>query len=165
MVIRLQNIWRVPGSATPLDYEDVKKCMKCLKKFHTLGLKADHEFRIFEQIEFYETLWNGEPSIYKDYGKTKENVFSLKSFIESHTGEKFLTHIDAVPDNFLFIKRDGQEEIRLIDWEYAGMQDPHVDLAMFCIYSLYNKRQIDRLIAAYSRRAVMTGQGLRFIAT
>lgn len=133
----------------PLDYEDVKKCMKCLKNFHALGLKADHEFRIFEQIEFYETLWNGEPSIYKDYGKTKENVFSLKSFIESHTGEKFLTHIDAVPDNFLFIKRDGQEEIRLIDWEYAGMQDPHVDIAMFCIYSLYNKRQIDRLIAAY----------------
>lgn len=133
----------------PLDYEDVKKCMKCLKNFHALGLKADHEFRIFEQIEFYETLWNGEPSIYKDYGKTKENVFSLKSFIESHTGEKLLTHIDAVPDNFLFIKRDGQEEIRLIDWEYAGMQDPHVDIAMFCIYSLYNKRQIDRLIAAY----------------
>ena len=133
----------------PLDYEDVKKCMKCLKNFHALGLKADHEFRVFEQIEFYETLWNGEPSIYKDYGKTKENVFSLKSFIESHTGEKFLTHIDAVPDNFLFIKRDGQEEIRLIDWEYAGMQDPHVDIAMFCIYSLYNKRQIDRLIAAY----------------
>ena len=133
----------------PLDYEDVKKCMKCLKNFHALGLKADHEFRIFEQIEFYETLWNGEPSIYKDYGKTKENVFSLKSFIESHTGEKLLTHIDAVPDNFLFIKRDGQEEIRLIDWEYAGMQDPHVDIAMFCIYSLYNKRQLDRLIAAY----------------
>ena len=31
----------------------------------------------------------------------------------------------------------------------AGMQDPHVDVAMFCIYSLYNKRQVDRLIAAY----------------
>lgn len=42
-----------------------------------------------------------------------------------------------------------KEEIRLIDWEYAGMQDPHVDVAMFCIYSLYNKRQVDRLIAAY----------------
>ena len=25
----------------------------------------------------------------------------------------------------------------------------HVDVAMFCIYSLYNKRQVDRLIAAY----------------
>jgi len=36
-----------------------------------------------------------------------------------------------------------------IMWEYAGMQDPHVDIAMFCIYSLYNKRQIDRLISIY----------------
>ena len=60
-----------------------------------------------------------------------------------------MTHIDAVPDNFLFVEKDGKEEIRLIDWEYAGMQDPHVDVAMFCIYSLYNKRQVDRLIAAY----------------
>ena len=29
------------------------------------------------------------------------------------------------------------------------MQDPHVDIAMFCIYSLYNKQQIDRTIDAY----------------
>ena len=39
-----------------------------------------------------------------------------------------LTHIDAVPDNFLFT-RDG--DIRLIDWEYAAMQDPHVDMPCF----------------------------------
>ena len=29
------------------------------------------------------------------------------------------------------------------------MQDPHVDIAMFCIYSLYGKRQVDRLINLY----------------
>lgn len=29
------------------------------------------------------------------------------------------------------------------------MQDPHVDIAMFCIYALYNKRQVDRLINIY----------------
>ena len=100
-------------------------------------------------MEFYETLWDGTPSVYKDYEKTKANVWSLKPYIDAHTGEKILTHIDAVPDNFLFVQKDGKEEIRLIDWEYAGMQDPHVDIAMFCIYSLYNKRQVDRLIAAY----------------
>lgn len=133
----------------PFDYEDVKQCMKCLRGFHELKLKVNHEFRIFEQIEFYEALWDGAPSIYRDYEKTKANVLSLKLYIDAHAGEKTLTHIDAVPDNFLFVSRNGQAEIRLIDWEYAGMQDPHVDIAMFCIYSLYNKRQADRLIAAY----------------
>lgn len=133
----------------PTDYEDVKKCMNRLRDFHALKLKVAHEFDIFGQMEFYETLWDGTPSVYKDYEKTKANVWSLKPYIDAHTGEKILTHIDAVPDNFLFVQKDGKEEIRLIDWEYAGMQDPHVDIAMFCIYSLYNKRQVDRLIAAY----------------
>lgn len=133
----------------PTDYEDVKKCMNRLRDFHALKLKVAHEFDIFGQMEFYETLWDGTPSVYKDYEKTKANVWSLKPYIDAHAGEKILTHIDAVPDNFLFVQKDGKEEIRLIDWEYAGMQDPHVDIAMFCIYSLYNKRQVDRLIAAY----------------
>lgn len=133
----------------PTDYEDVKKCMSRLRDFHALKLKVTHEFDIFGQMEFYETLWDGTPSVYKDYEKTKANVWSLKPYIDAHAGKKILTHIDAVPDNFLFVQRNGKEEIRLIDWGYAGMQDPHVDIAMFCIYSLYNKRQVDRLIAAY----------------
>ncbi len=133
----------------PMNEEDVRKCMKCLRDFHELGLKVAHEFDIFGQMEFYETLWDGMASVYKDYKKTKENVLSLKPYIDAHVGKKVLTHIDAVPDNFLFIEKNGKEEIRLIDWEYAGMQDPHVDVAMFCIYSLYNKRQVDQLIADY----------------
>lgn len=126
--------------------DDLKACMKKLKEFHNMNLLVDHEFDIFKQIEFYESLWNGEESIYKDYKTTKERVFSLKKYIDEHIENKCLTHIDAVPDNFLFSENG---DVRLIDWEYAGMQDPHVDIAMFCIYALYNKRQVDRLIDIY----------------
>ena len=133
----------------PENSDDIKKCMKRLRAFHELNLKVDHEFDVFGQLNFYESLWNGIPSIYKDYEKTKEKVFSLKPFIDAHINKKTLTHIDAVPDNFLFVEKNGKEEIRLIDWEYAGMQDPHLDIAMFCIYSLYNKEQVDSLIDAY----------------
>lgn len=133
----------------PVNYKDVKKCMKRLRNFHELKLKVNHEYDIFGQMEFYESLWDGIPSVYKDYAKTKANVLSLKPYIEAHISERVLTHIDAVPDNFLFVEKNGNEEIRLIDWEYAGMQDPHVDVAMFCIYSLYNKQQVDQLIGAY----------------
>ncbi len=134
----------------PEKAEDVRRCMQRLREFHELRLTVAHTFDIFGQIEFYESLWNGAPSIYKDYRQTKENVFSLRGYIDAHVQEQVLTHIDAVPDNFLFVKRDdGSEEIRLIDWEYAGMQDPHVDIAMFCIYALYDRRQVDKTIAAY----------------
>ena len=134
----------------PEKAEDVRRCMQRLREFHELRLTVAHTFDIFGQIEFYESLWNGASSIYKDYRQTKENVFSLRGYIDAHVQERVLTHIDAVPDNFLFVKRDdGSEEIRLIDWEYAGMQDPHVDIAMFCIYALYDRRQVDETIAAY----------------
>ena len=129
--------------------EDLQKCMKKLREFHGQKLRVDHSFDLFGQMEYYESLWEGTPSAYKDYEKTKAHVLQLKDYIEANAGERVLTHIDAVPDNFLFVEENGKEEIRLIDWEYAGMQDPHVDIAMFCIYSLYKKEQVDHLIDLY----------------
>lgn len=124
---------------------DLEKCMAKLRDFHNMKLKVDHSFDIFEKIDFYESLWGDNKSAYTDYERTKENIFGLRKYIDQHACEHVLTHIDAVPDNFLF----SGDEIRLIDWEYAGMQDPHVDIAMFCIYSLYNRAQVDRLIDIY----------------
>lgn len=132
------------------DEKDVVRCMRKLRAFHEMNLKVSHEFQLFEQIEFYESLWKGNQSAYRDYKTTKKNVFSLKSYMEAHMETTTLTHIDAVPDNFLFSKNEkGEESIYLIDWEYAGMQDPHVDIAMFCIYAFYDREQIDKLINIY----------------
>lgn len=130
----------------PNNYDDVKRCMSLLKNFHKLNLKVNHSFDLFERINFYEQLWSNQESIFKDYENTKKNVFSLKDYIDSCEKDWCLTHIDAVPDNFLFLD-NGQT--KLIDWEYSGMQDPHVDLAMFCIYSLYSQEQVDTLIHIY----------------
>lgn len=130
--------------------EDLQRCMEKLRYFHELKISVDHEFDIFGQISHYESLRNGTASIFKDYAETKRNVFSLKTFVEEHANEKVLTHIDAIPDNFLFSKDEsGKTVVSLIDWEYAGMQDPHVDLAMFCIYSFYDKEQTDHLLNIY----------------
>lgn len=134
----------------PFNREDLKICMKKLRNFHAMKLKVSHVFDIFERIDFYEGLWNGHTSIYRDYKTTKANVLSLRPFIEEHKCEFQLTHIDAVPDNFLFdTSTTGELAVQLTDWEYAGMQDKHVDIAMFAIYSMYDKMQIDHLIDLY----------------
>ena len=130
---------------------DLSRCMEKLRRFHEMKLTVPHTFDIFGQIEFYESLWEGNPSVYRDYTKTKENALSLRSYIDQQEKDWCLTHIDAVPDNFLFYTPEGSkdEQLQLTDWEYSGMQDPHVDIAMFCIYSLYDKQQCDRLIDLY----------------
>ena len=128
---------------------DLKLCMSKLRQLHCLDVKVSHSFDLFSQIEFYESLREGVDSVYRDYERTKENVYKLKQYIDSQDIEYRLTHIDAVPDNFLIYKQFDEDKVRLIDWEYAGMQDPHIDLAMFSIYSFYDREQIDNLIDIY----------------
>ncbi len=133
----------------PTNWEEVKECMELLKKFHEFDLRVDHNFDLFGQIDFYESLRKG-PSSYSDYSTVKKHLMSLRPFVEKNSERKCLCHIDSVPDNFLFYVDDkGEEKLQLTDWEYAGMQDPHLDIAMFSVYSGYNKNEIDRLINLY----------------
>ena len=131
--------------------EDLNRCMHLLHRLHDRKLHVDHSFDLFERIEFYESLRGAASSLYMDYPQTKANCFSLKEYIDQQDKDWCLSHIDAVCDNFLFYREEGceKESLQLTDWEYAGMQDPHVDLAMFSIYSFYNKQQVDRLIDLY----------------
>lgn len=133
----------------PLEEEDVKKCMAKLREFHEKRIIVSHTFDLFNQIEKYEKLRGKEKSFYKDYLETREKIFSLREYIDKNKCPYVLTHIDAVPDNFLFDLENGQEKLYLIDWEYAGMQDPHVDIAMFCIYAMYDRKRIDQTIDFY----------------
>lgn len=133
----------------PLEEEDVKKCMARLREFHEKRIIVSHTFDLFNQIEKYEKLRGKEKSFYKDYLETREKIFSLREYIDKNKCPYVLTHIDAVPDNFLFDLEKGQEKLYLIDWEYAGMQDPHVDIAMFCIYAMYDRKRIDQTIDFY----------------
>lgn len=144
----LENV----SSCNPYNKDDVAECMELLKKLHNLKLEVSHRFDVFDKINFYEHLLNTS-SLYCDYKSTKNKVFSLKKYIDSIDKEYCLSHIDSVPDNFLFyidtVNEKKVKKLQLTDWEYAGMQDPHIDIAMFCIYSLYDKSECDRLIDIY----------------
>lgn len=127
------------------DFSDVSKCMNKLRSFHNKKLFVNHTFEVFEELEKYESYWQGTPSIYRDYKTTKVHIYELKEFVDAQPKEWGLSHIDSVPDNFLF----SDDELYLIDWEYAGMQDQHIDIAMFAIYSLYDRKDVEKLIDAY----------------
>lgn len=140
-------------TCNPENEKHVRACMHKLRQFHEMELKVEHDFDIFERIEYFESLWKEPKSIYRDYKVTKEHIYSLKEFIDSLEKKHCLTHIDAVPDNFIFAK-GSMDDIRMIDWEYAGMQDPHVDIAVFCIYAMYDYKKIDETITAYFEEEV-----------
>lgn len=134
-------------NCNPYSGSDVKLCMEKLREFHEFEIKGDFVFDLYRMLEYYESLWKREKSGHEDYDRIKKKVYQLKPILERVDRKDFvLSHIDAVPDNFLMTDR---EDVYLIDWEYAGMQDRYVDLAMFAIYTGYTREETDRLIRVY----------------
>ena len=132
------------------DFDEIRVCMEKLKEFHQMKIHLENFYDFFGYIQYYEDLWKGAPSIFEDYEETKRDIFLLKDFIDTYPIEYSLTHIDPNPDNFLlFTDESGENQVRLIDWEYAAMQDPHFDIAMFCIYTNYTEEQMDQIIDFY----------------
>ena len=144
--VKITRYWENSRVCDKDSENDVKASMKVLRDFHNLGLIVLHEFCLFERIQYYESLLWGRQSRYSDYGTTKSRIFDLKNYLNNIQKSHVLTHIDAVPSNFLFLPSG---EIHLIDWEYAGTQDPHIDIAMFAVYAMYNKKETDNLIDIY----------------
>ncbi|MCA9766522.1 MAG: phosphotransferase family protein [Carnobacterium sp.] len=143
--IKITEFWETARVSDPFDQKDVQQCMKKLREFHNSDLKVAHTFNPFEEIEFYESLRLGKSSVFEDYAEVKKKVLSLEKLVNQLPKNFVLAHIDSVSDNFLFV----EEDVFVIDWEYAAMQDPHFDVGMFAIYSMYNREQTDYLIDSY----------------
>ena len=137
-------------TVNPKDWNEISACLKRLRDFHSQLHRVEHYFDVFEHINYYESLMPNA-SIYEDYGNTKKNIESLESIIENLVKEWTLCHIDAVCDNFLVTEN---QDVYLIDFEYAAMQDPDLDLAMFIVYSLFDRQEIDRIIDIYFENQV-----------
>lgn len=130
----------------PKNKKDLKKVVRILKDFHNLHLKVDHYFDPWERLIYYESLRKDAPSKYDDYQQLKEKIRKIYLWTLNQPREIVLSHIDSVSDNFLI---DEEGNTYLIDWEYSAMQDRDIDIAMFAVYSLLSKAEIDRLIKLY----------------
>ena len=131
-------------------WEDVATCMKVLHRLHDAGLQVDHAFDMRERIVFYEKLCASQGgTLFEDYETVRGWMEELMNRLDGLNRTHVLSHIDSVADNFLFLP-DGS--VRLIDWEYAGMCDPLIDVAMCAIYSYYNEEDAEHLIRIYLER-------------
>ena len=145
---KLTKFWPSTHNCDPNNPMEVRQCMVLLRQFHEKALQVPHSFQLYREISFYESLRQG-PSVYPDYDDVRLRCFAMGPFLRRQNPRQVLSHIDAVSDNFLFVHTDTGQELHLIDWEYAGMHDPHVDIAMFAIYAGYDRDQIDQLIDWY----------------
>jgi len=130
--------------------EDVEKTMDALREFHKRGLEIGHSFDIGREISRYLVLCRGRNAIrYSDNDETLAKMRRLIALAKNMNGPQTLCHIDSNPDNYIRLE-DGS--VKIIDWEYAGMCDPLMDISMYSIYSYYSKSEMDKLLEIYLQR-------------
>lgn len=139
---------------------DVKKCMRALKSFHNKRLKCLYEFDFRKIIKKYEELCDVHILSSIELRSLKNRLNTLLHWIDSLDKEKCLCQIDCNVDNFVITSN----KTYLIDWEYAGMQDPHLDVAMFILYSNLLPEEADKVIKMYCGKNVDTKTKMKIYA-
>ena len=137
-------------NADASDWSDMDRCMEMVRRLHGSGITVGHDFDIRERIDFYEKLCSSHGgNLFEDYQEVREWMDWLMDCMDAMDRPKCLSHIDANVDNFLFLKDGG---VTLLDWEYAGMCDPIMDVSMCAIYSYYDEADMEKLLASYLQR-------------
>lgn len=142
----IANAETLTADAAKKQYNMTKVC-NILRKLHTCERAMDNDFDIYGKIEKYERLAkavNGK--FFDDYAEVKEKVYKLKEIMESLDAKLTPCHNDTLADNFI---KSGEEEMYLIDWEYAGMNDPMWDLAAHSVESEFNEDEEELLLRTY----------------
>lgn len=132
------------------DWKDMEKCMEVVRRLHRSGLRVEHSFDIRERIDFYEKLCRSHGGIlFEDYDEVRSWMNWLMDTLDGMERPSCLCHIDANVDNFLMLESG---EVKLLDWEYAGMCDPAMDISMCAIYSYYGEEEMEKLFCLYLQR-------------
>lgn len=146
---KISTYYQGMRNADPDSEADLVRCMALLRRLHASGLRVDHSFDLGERISFHEALCREQGEIpFEDYRQVSRNMQELLRFLETLHRPRVLTHIDPNIDNFVL----SEQEIRLLDWEYAAMADPLLDVSMNAIYSRYDLDRAIRLLRLYLQR-------------
>lgn len=128
----------------------MKKICQLLNQLHQCGREMENEFNVYEKIESYEQLLNElKGEYYEDYQLIKQQVLQLKELMDDLEINLVPCHNDTLAENFI---KDKHDQYYLIDWEYAGMNDPMWDVAAHCLENGFNSDEEELFLKTYFKQ-------------
>lgn len=134
---------------------------KLLRKLHDYKIQVDVKFDVFEKIEAYEDLIKAvnRDCFWEDYLKTKKLIETLKTEITNLKIETVLCHNDPLCENFIAT----ESRMYLVDWEYAGTNDPLWDVADVVIEANFSEVEEQQFYDFYFKEEVTASEKRRLI--
>lgn len=150
-------------SAGKLREEDkIEMVANIFRTLHSCNVDTGVRFEVFDIASNYESLLEKyHVAMYDDYLDVKETIMEIKDKTDAEGGnEKVPCHNDSLCENWVY----GEGKLHLIDWEYAGMNDPMWDLADISIEAGYDEEQDLFLLNKYFLTEPNIFQMRRFVA-
>ncbi len=119
-----------------------------LRAFHDSGTQLPTRFDTVELADDYARIaaeHGIEPP--SGFARARRSADTIRRAVAKHHEHSPVScHNDLLTANFLL---NSNEELRIIDWEYAGMGDRYFDLGNFAVNNELGDEDEERLLAAY----------------
>ena len=124
---------------------------KKIRLFHRRGPKLKGEFNVFRRVEMLTKVSKSNNAKFPhDWDWIMQKTKEVEKALAKDPYIPTPTHNDLLNLNWLEEEVPGDiGEIRLLDWEYAGMGDIFFDLANFSHHHRLNEEQVDIFLYEY----------------
>lgn len=141
--------------------KNLKEAAELFRILHTCEQDTKVPFEVFEMAEGYEKIiLEHGVELYTDYVDVRKSVMDIKREMDLYPCRKVPCHNDPLCENWV----RGTERMYLVDWEYAGMNDPMWDLADLSIEAGYGDKEDELLLEVYLNGRIGKEEKLRFYA-
>jgi thiamine kinase-like enzyme len=139
----------------------ISRAAAALRHLHDRSGPFATEFRAFSVVEHYRYLLGRRGSdILPSLAQTMDEASYLRMALAARPAALKPCHCDPTGANLL----DTGEKVWLIDWEYAGMNDPFWDLAYLSLQSDFTAAMDGRLLSDYLGRPALPAEAARLTA-
>jgi thiamine kinase-like enzyme len=128
------------------DLGSVRRSAEALKRVHDCGTAFLNRFELFEMVdEYLDVLTKKNAPLPQGYHDVKREAEAVRLALNIRPLPIKPCHCDPLAENFL----DTGERVYVIDWEYAGNNDPMWDLGDLSVEAAFGPEQDEALLEAY----------------
>lgn len=122
------------------------RAARALRQLHRSGQVFVTRFDLFAMIESYlRLLADKEVALPEGYHLVVAEAAGVRSALERNPAALVPCHCDPLCENFL----DTGARMWIVDWEYAGMNDPMWDLGDLSVEAGFDAAQDEAMLTAY----------------
>jgi thiamine kinase-like enzyme len=128
------------------DLGAVARAAQAFRRMHDCGRRFATEFDLFRKMdEYLDYLHKKQARIPEGYADVQKEAEAVRAALNARPAKLRPCHCDPLAENFL----DTGSRIFIIDWEYAGNNDPMWDLGDVSVEAGFDPDQDAALLEAY----------------